>query len=137
MFLMKERVVFQVDACLRLVFTLCMIWGSACTGTDQMTVGGSPDDANGFGDGVFGHEDPVLWPDVQVETVGDVWADDTDIITDPGDGDTPCEGCLGSPCDVNADCVSGYCVPDIDGYTCTQPCESECPGFAGGPLRRK
>ncbi|MGB0590834.1 MAG: putative metal-binding motif-containing protein [Myxococcota bacterium] len=46
------------------------------------------------------------------------------------DVDAPCPGCLGSPCDDNDDCLSGWCVEGPDGTMCTKTCDDSCPeGF--------
>jgi len=55
-----------------------------------------------------------------------------------GDGGPPCPGCFGSPCDDNAECNSGWCVPgpsEAGGSVCTKTCQDECPsGFSCRPI---
>jgi hypothetical protein len=38
------------------------------------------------------------------------------------------KGMFGSPCQGNLDCLSGYCILGPEGYICTEPCETTCPG---------
>ncbi len=42
----------------------------------------------------------------------------------------PDHGQLGAPCERNADCASGRCIPSVEGQICTMTCIEECPeGF--------
>jgi hypothetical protein len=34
---------------------------------------------------------------------------------------------FGELCDANAECISGYCLPDLQGSFCTRPCAPACP----------
>jgi len=34
---------------------------------------------------------------------------------------------FGELCDANEECISGYCLPDLQGSFCTRPCSPECP----------
>ncbi|MCC6619627.1 MAG: putative metal-binding motif-containing protein [Deltaproteobacteria bacterium] len=83
-------------------------------------------------DGALGVDIDTAIPDTVFGEIrtdgGDVGADDAE--TTPGDaGD--CPGCFGSPCDDNADCLSGYCLPGPDGRQCTRGCVDSCPtGYA-------
>ena len=49
--------------------------------------------------------------------------------TDPKPEPDPyaCPGGFLCPCEGNADCLSGYCVPSPEGLVCNQPCLDECP----------
>jgi len=52
----------------------------------------------------------------------------TDVYTEP-----ELAGFL-DPCDQDADCLSGYCVPYEEGRLCSRPCNDDCP--AGWECRR-
>ncbi|HNS97369.1 MAG TPA: MopE-related protein [Polyangiaceae bacterium] len=34
---------------------------------------------------------------------------------------------FGELCEANAECISGYCLPDLQGSFCTRPCSPDCP----------
>lgn len=34
---------------------------------------------------------------------------------------------FGELCEANEECISGYCIPDLQGSFCTRPCSPECP----------
>ncbi|MEZ4266784.1 MAG: MopE-related protein [Myxococcota bacterium] len=70
--------------------------------------------------------DVVGLPDVADVEVSILDAADT--APDSTDADAAdCEGCFGSPCEVNSDCFSGWCVDGPLGGTCTQLCDAACP----------
>ncbi len=61
-------------------------------------------------------EEPLVVPEiVAAETV------DADLWSGPGPGEP------GHPCEVGADCDSGYCIQTGEGRQCTMTCEEECP----------
>ncbi len=39
----------------------------------------------------------------------------------------PGDGCFLDPCEVNEDCLSGYCVEHLGEPVCTDSCQEECP----------
>jgi len=39
----------------------------------------------------------------------------------------PGEGCFLDPCEVNEDCLSGFCVEHLGETVCTSACQEECP----------
>lgn len=87
-----------------------------------------------------------ITPGIDLNTPPDVTIDNDAVVLDlspifdvalPPPEDTsdpdaaPCEGCTGSPCSVNDDCNSGYCLEGPAGLECVRTCESSCPqGYA-------
>ena len=72
---------------------------------------------------------------------GDAAGDTTGATVDvnrtlpDGEGPDDCDGCFGAPCEGDDDCLSGYCLPTLEGNACSKACEEECPaGFACLPL---
>ena len=49
----------------------------------------------------------------------------SDTSAAPGDALEP--GSVGSPCEENLDCFSGYCIPSSEGYVCAEYCNETCP----------
>jgi hypothetical protein len=58
--------------------------------------------------------------DVPVEDPG---SEPGDLLPDGED----CGGGFGCPCDVNRDCLSGLCMPTVEGKFCTVTCVENCP----------
>ena len=65
----------------------------------------------------------LLFPDAAPEV-----APRSDAVPDTaGPECAPGEGCFLDPCDVNADCLSGWCVTHMGEGVCTRTCQEECP----------
>ena len=119
-FTRSAQVVGMTKGCV----TMRLLWGSALA----LWVLSACDGTDGTGD--------TTTADTLVNEVVDVTFDTAEPPTDTGpDGDAdtsdadvaPCPGCVGSPCQGNSDCFSGYCVPGPNGSVCTDVCSLECP----------
>ena len=78
--------------------------------------------------------DPGLLPDEGVDL--SETSTNPDIPDVPEEVDTtPCEGCMGDPCEENSDCLSGFCLEGPDGLECTETCIDSCPlGYTCKPV---
>ncbi|MGM0576891.1 MAG: putative metal-binding motif-containing protein [Myxococcota bacterium] len=54
-------------------------------------------------------------------------AEDVADVDDASGWGPPCDGCPGTPCDDNGDCLSGWCVDGPEGSVCTKTCQESCP----------
>ncbi len=103
---------------------LCVVAiGGACSGDGETVAGG--------GDTRFAKPDSgvVLTDTRPPDEPEDLTFPDQNRFPDnPFQVDlVPPEGGLGSPCEENSDCISGFCVPSDIGNICTQTCIDDCP----------
>ncbi|MBM4352460.1 MAG: hypothetical protein FJ109_01480 [Deltaproteobacteria bacterium] len=104
----------------------CAAWLVGCSSATTTKDTGAADDGlsgDAGGDGGIGE---VLFPDGGDGTGGDCLPG-TDGCGAAGDGLPGDGGVTYEPCQGNADCESGYCVPGPDGKVCAEPCVEECP----------
>ena len=118
--LFSERLV-TVCATGILLFAVSCSSGST-KGTGPSLYGDAVDVSGEIGTDADGSEDQFVVPD----------QGSSDLPLDFAGLDTidPCEldpGSLACPCQGNADCHSGYCVPATGGSVCTMECLEECP----------
>ena len=83
---------------------------------------GPKDTGNGTPDGIVFQDTGVDSNDTGIGT--DTGSDtntgsDTSIVAGPGE--------FGYPCLSNIECISGFCVPSVEGKVCTEACSDECP----------
>ena len=85
-------------------------------------------DGSGGPDGTGGEDVPMDVPLIDTATPdASKPGGDVGPSGDAG-GDAGGTGGLGDPCDGDADCASGVCVPGADGLVCTEPCaDGACP----------
>ncbi|MEC9073114.1 MAG: hypothetical protein VX938_12060 [Myxococcota bacterium] len=86
--------------------------------------------------GTVGAVDGGAYVDISGEPTADVTVTPPppgppDVEDPPGPPEPPVEeGEVGTPCEEDDDCFSGWCVPSPEGKVCSKTCLDDCPeGF--------
>ncbi|MBM4395916.1 MAG: hypothetical protein FJ087_09520 [Deltaproteobacteria bacterium] len=111
------------SAMLPALLALAPLLAAACSKEAPCPGGDVP---GGTGDAVA---DPAPGDDVEPDAEPDPAPADpaVDGTGDPGEDAPILPGAFGAPCVSNADCDSGFCVENVEGYVCTRACIEECP----------
>jgi hypothetical protein len=104
------------------VCLVALVMGNAC---DEPGVSNAQDTAIGFGGSVGDQVSPdTTAEDLVLADGNEVDATSEDVATNDAE---PEVGGFGWPCNVNGDCLSGYCINTGNKKVCTETCDTSCP----------